>query len=166
MWFHVKASPSKTPLVFISINRIIHIWADVQHKWLLCCKKGWGDTRRASIFCTQLPTVWEAGAFSGLGGMGQEVLGGGTQSWKPEKWEMVSRALSSGPDYSPVTKTSWGRKVPLNPEPFPTSELPETLTSPRKAGLLPSRGRRSLQELLSSTLPTGWLSLPVPLCPR
>jgi len=33
------------------------------------------------ILPTWLPKVWEAGAFSGLGAMGEEALGGGTQSW-------------------------------------------------------------------------------------
>lgn len=41
--------------------------------------------------------VWEAGAFSGVGGMGQRALGDRTQPWKPGTWEMVPRALPRGP---------------------------------------------------------------------
>lgn len=56
----------------------------MQRKYLLCWKKGsGGGGHQEGILPTWLPTVWEAGAFSGPGGMGEEALGGGTRSREP-----------------------------------------------------------------------------------
>lgn len=94
-WSSVKVNSSESSLALYNHKRNL-LEAFVSSTNGFCVGGGAGGPPGGHPACTAF-TVWEAGTFSGAGGMGQGALREGTQPWKPGTWEMVPRALLRGP---------------------------------------------------------------------
>ena len=83
-WSSVKVNSLKAPLALYKHKQnLSEAVVTICAAQMVSALEDGLEGHQEGILPAQPPTVWKAGTFLGVGGMGQGALGEGTQPWKP-----------------------------------------------------------------------------------